>query len=139
MKSPREILLERHQHASLRLDGIRRRAVASLEAGSDPAPSRPGWLRVLWTELFVPGRSAWAALATCWLAILVLNLDATRPPATLAASPTSTLSPAMLSLAREQRRLLDFETPAASDQEASPAQKFPSPRTEARPYHNRTS
>jgi hypothetical protein len=81
MKTPREILLNRHRDAEPKLDDIREKAMMTLapSAGSNPSvqagrlwPLRIAW--TLWRELIFPSRRIWAALAAAWVVLLWLNL-----------------------------------------------------------------
>jgi hypothetical protein len=120
MKTPRELLLARHQDAAPKLDALRREVVAGLKTGSAPAPgavfralaenpvrikidgafawirsskpldagARPatpgtgvlpfpfqslGWFAPLWRELVWPCRRTWAALASVWVVLFLIN------------------------------------------------------------------
>jgi hypothetical protein len=107
MKTPREILLARHQAANPKLDEIRNAVVADLE----PKPVReeeratPIVLK-LWRELIWPCRRTWAGLAAVWLAIFVLNhseMEGNRA----ALAKTSVPREEMRFALREQRRVLE--------------------------------
>jgi hypothetical protein len=76
MKTPREILLERHRRAEPGLDEVRRKALVVVVASSSAETSEtvrdPGGpilaaLRKAWMELIWPSRRAWAGLAVLWL------------------------------------------------------------------------
>lgn len=76
MKTPRELLLARHDSIRPRLDAVRRAVVAE-HVGPEPvgqATAGLSFLARLWSELFWPSRRVWAGLAVAWLAILGLNL-----------------------------------------------------------------
>lgn len=82
MKTPREILLRRHQAADPKLDAIRREVVADTEVGLDRRASRnlistvaPSSLR----ELILSLRWHFAAMSAVWLVVAVLSID--RSPA----------------------------------------------------------
>ena len=110
MKSPREILLERHRSAVPALDEIRRsvmtptlpQRIAACGA-ANPKP-RTNLLATLWQELFVCVRPVWAGLAAIWVVIIWLNLpEAEAPPRQTAAFPPLA-SPDSLIALREQRQ-----------------------------------
>lgn len=63
MKTPGEILLQRHQNMEAKLNAVRHRALA--------AAIRPGWL-----EVGVSIRWHLAGLGAVWLLVLILNADA---------------------------------------------------------------
>lgn len=83
MKTPREILLERHQAAAPKLDSIRGEMVAKIDhQGTKTQSGRVnlvawwlGGLRTLWRELIFPSRCIWAGLAGAWLLLLAVNLS----------------------------------------------------------------
>lgn len=107
MKTPREILLARHQAANPKLDKMRRAVVADLTS----RPARAGetlalLLLKLWRELIWPCRRTWVGLAAVWIAIIAFNLsDAGPGPAVVAKSATP---PAEMRVAfQEQLRLLE--------------------------------
>jgi hypothetical protein len=75
MKTPREVLLQRHQAADAKLDQIRSAVVAQIRP---TPPPRSEWLPVRalftgWRELIWPARRIWTGLATAWLFILIAN------------------------------------------------------------------
>ncbi len=83
MKTPRELLLARHQSAAPKLDAIRRKIIAELNhevtkkqsffaafVSSFPARSRNLWLELIW-----PSRRVWASLAAVWLLLFAANFS----------------------------------------------------------------
>lgn len=71
MKTPRELLLEKHSSAIPALNAVRRRALeVAFEERKQPTPF---WLK-LWQELVLPYRHMWAGLAVAWGVIVVLSL-----------------------------------------------------------------
>lgn len=110
MKSPREILLERHRSAGPALDEIRRLVTAPDSAIKRTAPGaispkpRTSLLTTLWQELFVCVRPVWAGLAGIWVVIVWLNLPVaeTAPRQTVAFPPLA--APDSLIALREQRQ-----------------------------------
>jgi hypothetical protein len=116
MKTPREILLNRHQAAETKLDQIRREAVrvaTDVNRRSSPVREltfaatafRP--LAILWRELFLPARMTWASIAAVWVVIGIFNLAQSDKPVTVASAPTATSQE--LRAASEQRRELMLE------------------------------
>ncbi len=111
MKTPREILLNRHRDAGPKLDSVREKALAAIgpaaekTASAGPAAPWPlciAW--VLWRELIFPSRRLWAGLAAAWVVLLLLNLPGgDKPPRMLA----ETLPPdrEIQALLREQREM----------------------------------
>lgn len=114
MKTPRQVLLDRHADAQASLDALRQSVVAPMR------PRRRPWLELLWQELVLPIRPLLAGLSVVWVLILALHLTTRGPSAHgggTQALPTS--------IAREvaaQQRLLSAllglrpsETPAPSE------------------------
>ncbi len=87
MKTPREILLNKHRASAPALDSIRERVLAT-ELGEPEAHGEtgPGWLVALWQQLVLPCRTAWAGLGAAWVVIVLLWLGAAEP-ARLTESP----------------------------------------------------
>src|SRR5436190_23068567 len=97
MKTPREILFEKHQPAQADLDRIRRKALAVALSGEASAPDayvgreqseavppcatlKPGATALLaraafalWQNLICPCRRSWTGLAALWIVILAFN------------------------------------------------------------------
>jgi hypothetical protein len=103
MKTPREILLDRHQAVEPKLDEIRHAVVADLSPAPSLKPQIPFVLK-LWRELIWPCRRTWAGLATVWLTILVFN----HSPAQRShvAITKSTTPPGEMRLALQEQRLV---------------------------------
>ncbi len=114
MKTPREILFERHRPAEPRLDAVRQKALGMLppSRGAEVIRLRRGEgvsvqavLNKVWRELIWPSRRAWAGMAALWLAVLAANLEmkATSPavPALRSARNVE-----LIQSFAEQRRLL---------------------------------
>lgn len=80
MKTPREILLQRHRSVTPRLDAVRAVAVDQLNI-KETKKQKPSadsiFLRCFttpWRELVLPSRRIWAGLAAVWVLILVAHL-----------------------------------------------------------------
>ena len=121
MKTPRELLLKRHEAALPKLDALR---AAALPARSQLSTlnSQPA---SLWERLFGPNPLAWAGLAAVWLVLLAVNSDPSAPKTADRASQPS--EAAVAEIVRENRRqmaeLLNFDEPQAA----------PTPRNELHP------
>jgi hypothetical protein len=135
MKTPREILLARHQAAAPKLDAIRHAVLRELNSQDAKAQSWSahfvssclGCLNKLWQELVLPCRRIWSGLAAAWVILLVINFAQREP----ALSSNAAAAPVMMSL-RDQQRLLnelfaDRSLPAEADR---PKVSAPRPRTE---------
>lgn len=141
MKTPREILLNRHQAAQTKLDRIRQNVVAEVtrqetSAEDGPSPRELPLLAAaalkLWRELILPCPRAWAGLAAVWLVIFAINLSL-RDKSETVAQKTPPPSPELIMALRQQERLLaeligPRETPAAE----RPDPFLPRPRSERR-------
>ena len=83
MKTPREILLGRHQAATPKLDVIRREIVGELNNKTTKERSRGpnlvswflGCPNTVWRELILPSRRIWAGLAAVWLVLAIVNIS----------------------------------------------------------------
>ena len=143
MKTPREILLERHRATAPKLDVIRREIVDAefkragqasrlspseimkrSETGATPV------LQLLWRELILPSRRIWTGLAATWILIFVFNFSQ-RDPAELMARKSP--PPHMILTFRQQERLLAELIGPTETHAAELAKPFlPQPRSEGR-------
>lgn len=101
MKTPREILLERHRAAAPKLDAIRRKALAAQQ----PEPSSPPFSlgNFLWSI-----RWHLAGMSAVWLVIALISLNSGRGSQMVAAIPSAKIpSPEVIlaSLRENHRRL----------------------------------
>ena len=101
MKTPRQILLERHQKTQPKLDLIREQCLSAMTPGPDTRADSAdifSWIRSMRWHL--------VGLGTAWTMILALRLTGHASPATpVAQTPRS--SPGQLAFAlRENRRQL---------------------------------
>lgn len=133
MKTPRDILLERHRAADPKLDAIRREVVWEGRRAAVPKfrVADTATLPVLiWRELIIPSRRIWAGLAATWILIFVFNF-AQRDPAELMARKTPPPSPEMILTFRQQERLLAELIGPNEPQAVAPPKPFlPQPRSE---------
>jgi hypothetical protein len=140
MKTPREILLERHQAAAPELDAIRQSAVAAVcdrrleindahERRSQTAATMI--LKTFWRELILPSRRIWAGLAAVWLVLAAVNLSQRdhSPAGAMKSAPT----PDLILTFRQQERLLTELIGPDEARSVAPATPFlPQPRGERR-------
>lgn len=138
MKTPREILLARHEAAGPRLDAIRRRVVDELNNQETKeqsflatfVSSLLGCSNKFWLELIWPCRQVWTGLAAIWVLLLVVNVaQRDRSPVIMARSQPTV---AMLLAVRNQEKLLnellaDHSQPVEADR---PDNVAPRPRSE---------
>ena len=134
MKTPREILLNRHRAAEPALDSIRQGILAG-ELGRTAAASAnatgPGWLTVLWQQLVLPCRSAWVGVAAAWGVVLLLRLAAVEP-ARFAEYPTPKRAGATRAELKQQW-LLRAELLGIATARPEPPAATPGPQSEAAP------
>ena len=120
MKTPRELLLQRHQAVEPKLDAVRRNALAAL------APSHPlASFAQSWRTFIFSLRWHLAGMGAVWMVVLVLNVDS-APDSTVVIArhkipPARVLLAALL---ENRRELLELtETPAASEPPALPPRR----------------
>lgn len=134
MKTPRDILFQRHQAADVKLDQIRRAVVAQVQPVSPPR-HEPLLFRApltLWRELILPARFTWAGLAAAWALLLIANAGLSdRRPALSAANDTK---PAELwQKYQEEKQLLAELSGRVEPKIIAPTPPFaPRPRSQAR-------
>ena len=112
MKTPREILLKRHQSAAPKLDAIRREVVAELNHQDTKAQSWTenltswclGGSNKLWIELIWPCRRIWTGLAAVWILIFIVNFSQRDGSQTVMAK---SVPPEMMMTFRDQQKWLD--------------------------------
>lgn len=113
MKSPRELLLKRHEAAAPKLDAIRAAAIPT-RAQLSTLNSQPV---SLWERLFGPNPLAWAGLAAVWVVLLVVNRDTSGSTTTSASRASQPSEAAVAEIVRENRRqmaeLLNLDEPKA--------------------------
>ena len=133
MKTPREVLLERHQQAERKLDSVRQAVISEtlfLAARETPAHAgnRRSWANGLWTaweQLVTPSRYIWAGIAAAWLALVVVNV-ATREPSRGSGKNSSVVLQSFI----EDRKLLAELLQAENKPAPAPPKPDPSPRSE---------
>jgi hypothetical protein len=140
MKTPREILLTRHQSANPKLDDRRTKALST--AFSDaPCTARNAQMEGLlpvraalavWRELIWPCRRAWAGMAALWVVMWGINRGLSDVQSTVLNVPSAS-APALLEALEEQRRMLTELIPPASSQPAEPPRRNPQRRSDRQP------
>lgn len=138
MKTPRELILEKHRGIESKLAQIRPEELAALaqaEAAHAACPVRPEmglWatVRAFWQEAIWPWRRAWLGMAALWL-VMLLAFAATDDAPRMARSKSRPPSPEVLAVLREQKQLMSqLCEPAASARPAEP--RLPGRRSEIR-------
>ncbi len=130
MKTPRQLLFERHRSAEPKLDAVREFVVAAMGEPRCP-PAQPAAVahRVSWREMILSFRWHLAGLGAAWLVVLFLNID--RLPSSVADLPREKIPPprklvvSFQAYRQELRRLLE---PPGSEPAAVPPR-----RSECRP------
>ena len=141
MKTPREILLERHRAAEPKLDAVRQSVVAAVcdrristhqdQARRSQTAATMIW-HVFWRELIWPCRHIWAGLATAWVVILAVNFSI-QDKSELAAEKSPPTTPEMIMTWRQQERLLAELIGPNEMRAATPPKTFsPRPSSERR-------
>jgi hypothetical protein len=128
MKTPREILLERHQVAQPKLDRLRQQVLSSALEARAASPHLHVLARAalkMWRELIWPSRRTWAGLTAAWVVLAAINLemgDTVRMSAGERLLPASDLAQAF---AEQKRVLAELLQPAIA---LPPKPPRPSPR-----------
>ena len=139
MKTPRELLLERHQATTPKLDVIRREVV---EVAADVnrrkqlvheltfAAALANAIRLPFRELIWPCRRTWTGLVAVWMALLIFNVSQ-RDKSELAARKLPPPSPEAIMAWRQQEKLLaELIGPSAPGDAEQRKIFLPKPRTE---------
>jgi hypothetical protein len=124
MKTPREILLERHQQMEWKLDAVRRRALAACAVESQTsAPSWREWLLSLRWQL--------AGMGAVWLAVLILQGSAsTNATEMMAREKTPSARVLMMGLVNNRRALIELtEAPVTPEPAAIPPRRSDAAQT----------
>jgi hypothetical protein len=144
MKTPREILLARHQGTEPKLDRIRHAVVAEIHNKETKTQSESEdfafWClcssqalcRQLWLELIWPCRRTWAGLAAVWMALVVFNLTQTEPTRPAVAKSNTSPAELQMAFAEQQRLLAELIGPPPQPAPAEPPRRKPAeqPRSE---------
>ena len=103
MKTPRELLFERHRAAEPKLDTLRQKTVSRL-AKAPAVNSRPSAPRSSWRDMLLSLRWHLAGLSAAWLVVLVLNIDHSQAPSSVLAKQNIPSAQQLLTALRENRR-----------------------------------
>jgi hypothetical protein len=139
MKTPREILLTRHQAVETELDRIRRDAVAVAADVNRRSPTIREFtfaatafraLAISFRELIWPCRRTWGALAAVWMALLVFNSTQAEHRQTVVAKSTVSSGELRLALLEQQRLLSEIIGPPPMSPAEPPRRPTPQPHSE---------
>lgn len=89
MKTPREILLGRHQAAAPKLDKLRQETLNTEFNHGNSRIALLNWPALLWRELIWPCRRFWTGLAAVWVLIVAANISMRDNSQTVVAKSTS--------------------------------------------------
>ncbi len=139
MKTPRDILLYRHQSANARLDSIRG-SVLTTECQSETRNSKPEtrnfrtlpWrvFETLWNELILPARRIWVGFAFIWLVIAAINLAQFSGSPNMEAKSKPVSTETLLAWREQERILADLSGWTDSRDADKPRSFSPKPRSE---------
>src|SRR6266481_938030 len=105
MKTPRELLFERHRAAEPKLDTLRQKTVSRLaKAPAVNSRTRPSAPRSSWRDLLLSLRWHLAGMSAAWLVVLMLNIDHSPSPAAAVAKQNIPSPQQLLTALRENRR-----------------------------------
>jgi hypothetical protein len=137
MKTPREILFQRHENAALKLDAIRdevlntefrerRRATASKFRVADTATLPI----LLWRELIWPCRRIWTGLAAVWVLLFIVDFSQRDNVSSVTGKPARS-GEVIMSLQARQRWMNELLADRSAPLEADRSRNFaPKPRSE---------
>jgi hypothetical protein len=139
MKTPREIIFERHQSAEPKLDKVRRVALSSatgpVQQQARERRVKPRCFGDSLRELLLSFRWHLAGLTAAWIGIVVLNSD--RSVSTVAAGASPQPPQHLVASLRENRRQLaeameiPLAEPTPENRDATPQRRSDRPRAEA--------
>jgi hypothetical protein len=116
MKTPKEILLQRHQTIEPKLNAVRQNVLATL--------SKPG-VAQSWREFILAARWHLAGLSAVWMAVLFLNFDsAPRSTVVVARDKIPPARELWAALLENRRELIELtETPPARQPASLPPRR----------------
>ena len=133
MKSPRDILLERHRDAGPKLDDVRRRVI--VDELNHKETTEQSWLarmpENIWQELIRPCRKVWAGLAVVWLGILLANVSM-RSPGTAMAKKEPVSKETVIAFQQQKRLLEELIGPPEAGAAEPPKVVLPQPQSRRR-------
>jgi hypothetical protein len=120
MKTPRELLLERHRSVMPQLDAIRRGVLADLPVRTDREVEAPtGFVR----EFFLPLRWHLAAMSALWIFAALLNID--RSAAVSQTAGQSISRQVLVALFENRRQVAEMIASPADDSVTAPLPQPP--------------
>jgi len=137
MKAPRDILLQKHQAADLKLDQLRRSVVAQIggQTAAEKHALPVAVILKLWFELIWPARRIWAGLAAVWVALAVFNFSQADTRQRVVAKSQVPAAEMRMAFQEQQRLLAEILGPPP----APPTPAEPPRRNRAEPRSDRKS
>jgi len=131
MKTPREILLQRHAAAAPKLDAIRSAAVGKLSNEATKRRSFPTFFETVflrcsnkfWLELVWPCRRTWAGLTAVWLLLAAFNLTHTDHNQAVAGKSPPPTTEMRLAFQEQQHLLAELVGPPPPAPPAEPPRR----------------
>jgi hypothetical protein len=140
MKTPRQILFQKHQSAESKLAKIRSDVIEehfsyAVESSEIPRDSSRSLLlrllKKLWRELCLPSRRIWTGLAAAWILILILNFSSEEKSRPELAEKPLQITPTEVRMALTEQQKLLAELVNGQPEEPVERQRFiPRPRSE---------
>lgn len=142
MKTPRQMLFDRHSPADRELERIQTRVLARglqrpAQTAFAQADGRDGhqaiiFYRKLWFEVILPARRIWAGFAAVWLVMVVANLaDADHASARMRSKPVP--ASVMIAWQEEQKLVAELFNPPPLRAVDRPKPDAPQPRSDRQP------
>ncbi|HEX3797935.1 MAG TPA: hypothetical protein VH413_04475 [Verrucomicrobiae bacterium] len=135
MKTPREILFEKHRDAEAKLSQLDAQPLAEYarESSRQKTSTRAlahSWLKYFWSEAVLPWRKIWIGIASAWLVIIGMSLTVNSRPGGAVAEQAKVDPQTRTVLLEQQRMLAQLLEPTAPPVRLKPA--TPGPRSDAR-------
>ena len=138
MKTPRELILERHESAETKLKTIRGEDLAAcVRSAAQASPQRlpaldlAAAVKRFWQDTFGPWRRAWIGIGVVWFGLLVFSLASGESPRTGYTKPPQP-DPGVVTVLRVQKELLTQLLGSGDSPLISRLQR-PGPRSAAEP------
>jgi hypothetical protein len=129
MKTPRDLLFQRHRSAETKLDAVRESVLATVRSPQPAKPDATPKPHYTLRDLLLSCRWHLAAMSAAWLVVLVLNVDrSTGPTVRMARENAAPPQQLMASLQAYQRQLIELLERPAEEPVAAPPR-----RSELRP------
>jgi hypothetical protein len=135
MKTPRELLLEKHRRLESKLSQLDCKALAAYSRESARAKklfhfSPSALLMNLWAEAVLPWRRVWVGLATVWLCLVAVNLFVHAQPSHALVEASRPDPQTRMVLLEQHRMLAQLLEPGTAASQTRPA--VPGPRSDVR-------